>query len=163
MQRWKRRQTNDTLSCCYPHWRFHPQLLLLSVLLPFCSLLCRKTEPDIIVLSHTHNTWVSFFLFCSFILRNGSVKNWNFMFQFTFPSFFSLTHLCFWVKFWGRGESRGEGGRDDDDDGRSSINSIVAMWLYLRTLHSTSTLYLLWPLWHWYMCMFSFFISRHKW
>ncbi|KAH1192724.1 hypothetical protein GmHk_19G053886 [Glycine max] len=23
------------------------------------------------------------------------------------------------------------------------------MWLYLRTLHSTSTLYLLWPLWHW--------------
>lgn len=86
------------------------------------------------------------------------------MFQFAFPSFFSLTHLCFWVKFWGRGESRGEGGRDDDDDdGRSSINSIVAMWLYLRTLHSTSTLYLLWPLWHWYMCMFSFFISRHKW
>ncbi|XP_057447681.1 uncharacterized protein LOC130739420 isoform X2 [Lotus japonicus] len=80
-----------------------------------------------------------------------------FFLSFWFSTFFLLqfavsqhTHTCFSSSFCaiivGRRRRTREGG--GDDDGRCSINSIATKWICLRTLHTTSPFYLLWPSWH---------------
>ena len=129
---------------------------------------------------HIHTRWVSFyFYFCFLFVRPSSwaidsvlkKKKSNlfyvsiciaifFFFSFsffTYPFSFSLFYLCF-VKICGRGERGGVyDGKEGGGYGRSGINSIAAMWLYLRTLHPTSPFYLLWPSWLWYIYLYACF------
>ncbi|XP_057447682.1 uncharacterized protein LOC130739420 isoform X3 [Lotus japonicus] len=99
------------------------------------------------VSQHTHTCFSS--SFCAIIV----LKIQTFCVSICFPISFSLTHFLFSTflckfLFFGRGRRRRTREGGGDDDGRCSINSIATKWICLRTLHTTSPFYLLWPSWH---------------